>query len=631
MRHSEFNEHPPEHQPLREHMPPEPEILQAPEHTRPDERQTAPEYAGGRGPERTRRKAAPGNTRALRFTTLCLTAVAVVTTASVLSDGAFLPQLAQAAQTVYAELAQPVVSPQTGMELEAVALAWSGGEPEEQGAPEAGGTDAERTMEPGEDSVPEDRTGQDQSAPAFEGAMVPDASPPAEQPGQSAQPESKRPVASTPPSEKTPVPEVIPEDTPAPEQSLEPAPAPDPAPPSPTPVPTPEPTPVPEPTPTPEITPAPTPDPKPTPRPDHGGDSDGGGDSGSGGGGGGGSETPPPHSHSYTWVVTTPATCGADGLETGTCSCGETITRVVPATGEHTWGAWTDTGDTEKHTRVCPVCGQSETAPHAYTWAETTPATCSEAGLETGTCACGDTITRTLDKLPHTPSDAWSSDESGHWHACTICGEKMDEPQAHEFFPWADQGDGTHGRICFVCGYEAREAHNISTWTDNGDGTHTGTCDVCGGTASEAHVEQAVVTTPATCGAPGEKTYTCNKCGERRTEAIPASGLHTPEGGKCAVCGQTDPLSGFTLTALMEGNRLMYQTSGHFGGGLPSGELQFLVERQTEDGTWETLGDIMKDVSASTLTASGTYRYHMVGASGAWPVDVASNSVTFAP
>ena len=45
------------------------------------------------------------------------------------------------------------------------------------------------------------------------------------------------------------------------------------------------------------------------------------------------------HTHQFgEWVVTTPATCTGDGVETRTCPCGETETRVLPATG-HTCGA----------------------------------------------------------------------------------------------------------------------------------------------------------------------------------------------------------------------------------------------------------------------------------------------------
>ena len=52
------------------------------------------------------------------------------------------------------------------------------------------------------------------------------------------------------------------------------------------------------------------------------------------------------HSHSYTAAVTTPATCGADGVMTYTCSCGATYTEPIPATGEHTRGA----------DGICTVC-----------------------------------------------------------------------------------------------------------------------------------------------------------------------------------------------------------------------------------------------------------------------------------
>ena len=54
------------------------------------------------------------------------------------------------------------------------------------------------------------------------------------------------------------------------------------------------------------------------------------------------------HTHQFgEWVVTTPATCTGDGVETRTCPCGETETRVLPATG-HT--------DADKDGK-CDTCG----------------------------------------------------------------------------------------------------------------------------------------------------------------------------------------------------------------------------------------------------------------------------------
>ena len=55
------------------------------------------------------------------------------------------------------------------------------------------------------------------------------------------------------------------------------------------------------------------------------------------------------HTHAFgAWTVTTPATCTASGAETRTCACGETETRLLPATG-HT--------DANKDGK-CDLCGQ---------------------------------------------------------------------------------------------------------------------------------------------------------------------------------------------------------------------------------------------------------------------------------
>ena len=41
------------------------------------------------------------------------------------------------------------------------------------------------------------------------------------------------------------------------------------------------------------------------------------------------------HVHAYESVITTPATCGAEGVITYTCACGDSYTEAIPATGEH--------------------------------------------------------------------------------------------------------------------------------------------------------------------------------------------------------------------------------------------------------------------------------------------------------
>ena len=52
--------------------------------------------------------------------------------------------------------------------------------------------------------------------------------------------------------------------------------------------------------------------------------------------------------------------------------------------------------------------------------------------------------------------------------------------------------------------------------------------------------DEGKVTKEATCTEAGEKTFTCEKCGETKTEVIPAKG-HDYLDGVCTVCGEKDP------------------------------------------------------------------------------------------
>ncbi len=68
------------------------------------------------------------------------------------------------------------------------------------------------------------------------------------------------------------------------------------------------------------------------------------------------------HTHSYTPEVTTEATCGAEGVMTYICECGDSYDEPIPATGEHNHVEW------NLHTKptyesygmefsICTVCG----------------------------------------------------------------------------------------------------------------------------------------------------------------------------------------------------------------------------------------------------------------------------------
>ncbi|MCQ3034939.1 MAG: hypothetical protein MJ248_01760 [Bacilli bacterium] len=122
-------------------------------------------------------------------------------------------------------------------------------------------------------------------------------------------------------------------------------------------------------------------------------------------------DTTPAHEHSFgDWTVTTPATCGDDGVETRTCECGETETRPVPATENHTWGEWENT----------------------------TPSTCTAAGEDTRTCSeCGATDTREV--------------EAGHKETTTTVQATLDTPAYDSV-------------TCSECGEELR-TENEDLWT----------------------------------------------------------------------------------------------------------------------------------------------------------------------
>ncbi len=72
-------------------------------------------------------------------------------------------------------------------------------------------------------------------------------------------------------------------------------------------------------------------------------------------------------------VVTTAATCGAEGVKTYTCKvCGQTKTEAIAATGNHTWNSGVVTKaatstTTGIRTYTCKVCGETKTETIAKT------------------------------------------------------------------------------------------------------------------------------------------------------------------------------------------------------------------------------------------------------------------------
>lgn len=125
----------------------------------------------------------------------------------------------------------------------------------------------------------------------------------------------------------------------------------------------------------------------------------------------------PEHTHSYQSAVTKQATCTEKGVKTFTCECGDKYTESINALGhrEVTDPAVKPTETTAGKTEGshCSVCGavirKQEVIPalgkpehtHSYQSAVTKKATCTEKGIITYTCGCGDKYTKELSVVSH--------------------------------------------------------------------------------------------------------------------------------------------------------------------------------------------------------------------------------------
>ncbi len=141
------------------------------------------------------------------------------------------------------------------------------------------------------------------------------------------------------------------------------------------------------------------------------------------------------HYHSWTAGTKVDATCTTDGSQDYTCSCGQTKTDVIPATG-HSWDN--------------------------VVWSTTKAANCIETGTETASCAnnCGETKTRIIDALGHEleKGDKVDGDTcSGEVYAwtcsrnCDYTENRAESAEGHTESALARIDDKIHGTECTVC------------------------------------------------------------------------------------------------------------------------------------------------------------------------------------
>lgn len=205
----------------------------------------------------------------------------------------------------------------------------------------------------------------------------------------------------------------------------------------------------------------------------------------------------------------------------------------------HTFSeAWTTDATSHWHAATCEHTTEvSGKVDHQFpeTWKLVTAATEEAAGLEERFCeVCNYRATQVIPQLNHNHDIAkvWSTDSTKHWHAAS-CGRAEHN---------ADVGE-------HIWNHEDYQYDSVS-------GKNIRTCTVCRYVDDIAHVhtkDSGTVTTAATCGTKGKKTFKCSVCdAELGTEDIPATGLHTEDSGtvttpvtltiegkktyKCTVC-----------------------------------------------------------------------------------------------
>ena len=204
-----------------------------------------------------------------------------------------------------------------------------------------------------------------------------------------------------------------------------------------------------------------------------------------------------------TQTATTKA--AATTTETTTQKTTETTTQAqIEKATEKTTEATTQK-QTEKTT---------EAHKHNYTSSVTKASTCTNEGVMTYKCSCGDSYTETIGKTAHSfGSYTYNNDAT-------------------------ESADGTETAVCSVCGERS-------------------TRTAAGTKLAHVHSYTESVTTMPACTTDGVKTFSCS-CGSSYTEAIPAAGHQfgdytynndattSADGTKtryCLVCGETETVT----------------------------------------------------------------------------------------
>ena len=222
----------------------------------------------------------------------------------------------------------------------------------------------------------------------------------------------------------------------------------------------------------------------------------------------------------------------------------------------HTYSTTWSTDETN-HWHECSVCGdKKDLAPHVDANNDHNCDVCDKKMSDHtgGTATCKDKATCTIcgqkygELAAHNYKTEWSTDETNHWHECSVCGDKKDEA-AH--IPGAAATETTP-QTCTICGYVIKAAlghtHNFNQ--KNTSETYLKSAATC--------TKKAVYYYSCTCGEKGTETFesgelaahaykttwsndnashwhSCYVCGDKKDEEVH---IDKNKDHNCDVCGK---------------------------------------------------------------------------------------------
>ena len=221
------------------------------------------------------------------------------------------------------------------------------------------------------------------------------------------------------------------------------------------------------------------------------------------------------------------ATC----KDKATCTiCGQQYGELAAHNYKTEWST-----DETNHWHECSVCGdKKDLAAHLDANNDHNCDVCDKKMSDHtgGTATCKDKATCTIcgqkygELAAHNYKTEWSTDETNHWHECSVCGDKKDVA-AH--IPGAAATETTP-QTCTICGYVIKAAlghtHNFNQ--KNTSETYLKSAATC--------TKKAVYYYSCTCGEKGTETFESGELAAHnyKTEWSYDSGKHWHE---CSVCG----------------------------------------------------------------------------------------------